>query len=427
MTDLKDRSAPGVRITLLANERAPSGEPLQLDGRIIGFTYEDSEKQADQVSIQLDNYDLALFDRDELTGGATLEVSWGYPGDMAPPRRVVVKKLKGFQTLTIEGQATSVLMNREAKTRSWTNKSRSDVAKEIAAEQGYQGDFVDVEDTSEVLDTISQTAETDARFLRRLAAREEFQYFVDDGGFHWRSRNQARAPSHVLTWFSDPGRGDIISLNVESDLARRVGRVEVRGRDPLAKSTIESSATSSTVERATLSDVLEVVDPVTGTSTLQQRNATTSVQPTSAPTPAAAGRESSARFRRAERETVKLSMQVVGDPTLRAKEVVAVRGISALLSGKYYVTEAKHVVSSSGYVVELKLTRDGTGARAQGGAATQGQPQGGEPNRSAPASGGELTQVEVIDPASGASHVEYRRDGRAIGAEDPEAGMSVPR
>jgi phage protein D len=427
VTDRKDRSAPGVRITLLANERAPSGEPLQLDGRIIGLTYEDSEKQADQVSIQLDNYDLALFDRDELTGGATLEVSWGYPGDMAPPRRVVVKKLKGFQTLTIEGQATSVLMNREAKTRSWTNKSRSDVAKEIAAEQGYQGDFVDVEDTSEVLDTISQTAETDARFLRRLAAREEFQYFVDDGGFHWRSRNQARAPSHVLTWFSDPGRGDIISLNVESDLARRVGRVEVRGRDPLAKSTIESSATSSTVERATLSDVLEVVDPVTGTSTLQQRNATTSVQPTSAPTTAAAGRESSARFRRAERETVKLSMQVVGDPTLRAKEVVEVRGISALLSGKYYVTEAKHVVSSSGYVVELKLTRDGTGARAQGGAATQGQPQGGEPNRSAPASGGELTQVEVIDPASGASHVEYRRDGRAIGAEDPEAGMSVPR
>ncbi len=38
-----------------------------------------------------------------------------------------------------------------------------------------------------------------------------------------------------------------------------------------------------------------------------------------------------------------------------------------------------------------------------------------------------MTEVEVIDPASGASHVEYRRDGRAIGAEDPEAGMSVPR
>ncbi len=427
MTDLVDRSAPGVRITVLANERAPSGEPLQLDGRIIGFTYEDAERQADQVSLQLDNFDLALFDREELTGGATLEVSWGYPGNMAPPRRVVVKKLKGFQTLTIEGQATSVLMNREAKTRAWTSKSRSDVAKEIASEQGYQGDFVDVEDTTEVLDTINQTAETDARFLRRLAAREEFEYFVDDGGFHWRSRNQARAPSHVLTWFSDPGRGDIISLNVESDLARRAGRVEVRGRDPLAKTTIDSHATSATVDRATLSDVLEVVDPVTGSSTLQERNATASVHPTSAPTPAAADRESAARFRRAERETVKLTMQVVGDPTLRAKEVLEVRGISGLLSGKYYVTEAKHVISSSGYVVELKLTRDGTGARRLAGSAAQGQPQGGQPNRQDPAAGGAMTEIEVVNPQSGASHVEYRRDGRVIGAEDPEAGMSVPR
>jgi len=424
---LVDRSGPGVRITLLDNERAPSGEPLELTGRIIAFTYEDAEKKADQVSLQLDNFDLALFERAELVGGATLEVSWGYPGNMAPPRRVVVKKLKGFQTLTIDGQATSVLMNREAKTRAWANKSRADVVREIAAEHGYEGEFLDVEDTGEVLDTINQSAETDARFLRRLAAREEFEYFVDDAGFHWRARNQAAAPTHVLTWFSDPGRGDIISLTVESDLQRRAGRVEVRGRDPLAKATVESAATSATVERATLSDVLEVVDRETGETSLQERNATTSVHPTSATTTAAAERESAARFRRAERETVKLALQVVGDPTLRAKQVVEVRGISSLLSGKYYVTEAKHVLSSSGYVVDLKLTRDGTGARRGAGPNARGQPQGGEPNRAATAAGGALTEIEVIDRETGSSHVEYRRDGRVIGPEDPEAGVSTAR
>lgn len=427
MTTLADRSAPGVRIVALANERASSGEPVDLAGRIIGFTYEDSEKKADQVSIQLDNFDLALFDREDLVGGATLEVSWGYPGNMAPPRRVVVKKLKGFQTLTIEGQATSVLMNREAKTRAWTSKSRADVAKEVAGEYGYEGEFVDVEDTEEVLDTINQTAETDARFLRRLAAREEFEFFVDDGGLHFRTRNQASAPTHVLTWFADPGRGNVISLNVESDLVRRAGRVEVRGRDPLAKTTVTSQATSATVDRATLGDVLEVVDPETGSTSLQQRNATTSVHPTSATTPAQATRESAARFRRAERGTVKLSMQVVGDPTLRAKAVVEVRGISSLLSGKYHVTDAKHVISSSGYLVELKLTRDGTGQRRQASPRAQGQSQGGQPNRSVPATGGAMTELEVVDPERGGTHVEYRRDGRAIGAEDPEAGMSVPR
>ena len=91
-----------------------------------------TERKADKVSIQLDNFDLSLFDREDLMGGATLEVSWGYPGNMAVPRRVVVKKLKGFATLTVEGQATSVLMNREAKTRSWENVTRSEVARQIA-------------------------------------------------------------------------------------------------------------------------------------------------------------------------------------------------------------------------------------------------------------------------------------------------------
>ncbi|MCL2726445.1 MAG: contractile injection system protein, VgrG/Pvc8 family [Polyangiaceae bacterium] len=417
-----DRSGPGVRITVLDNERAPSGEPLNLAGRILGFTFEDSDTKADKVSLHLDNFDLSLFERGELVGGATLEVSWGYPGNMAPPRRVIIKKLKGFQPLTIEGHATSVLMNRGAKTRAWSNKSRSDVVREIAAEYGYEGDFLDVEDTGETLDTIHQSSETDAWFLKRLAAREHFEYFVDDTGLHWRSRNQASAPTHVLTWFSAPDRGDILSVNVESDLARRTGSVEVRGRDPLAKTTITSRASNATVERATLSDILEVVDPETGETSLQARNATSSVHPTSASTSAAAARESAARFVRAERETIKLSMQVVGDPTLRAKQVIEVRGISSLLSGKYYVTEAKHVISSSGYVVELKLTRDGTGARRQ--ATTQGQPQGGEHNRAAPADGGSLKEIEVVDRETGTTHVEYRRDARVIGVEDPEASVS---
>ncbi len=423
MRGASDRSGAGVRVTALPNEKARSGEPLNLDGRILSFTYEEAVLKVDQVSLQLDNFDLSLFEKEELVGGAALEVSWGYPGNMAPSRRVVVKKLKGFETLTVEGQGTSVLLNRHAKTRAWQGKSRGTVAREVAAEYGYEGESLDVQNTSEVLDTINQVAETDARFLRRLAAREEFEFFVDDRGFHWHSRKQGKPPTRVFTWYSDPGRGDVLFIDVESDLTRRVGRVDVRGRNPLTKTTLESKANSGTVDRDTLADVIEVVDPETGATSLQQRNATASVHPTSAATPAAADREAQARFRRAERETVRLSMQVVGNPTLRAKEVVEVRGISSLLSGKYYVTEARHVISSSGYVVDLKLTRDGVGTRRGAGSAAQG----GRPNRTLPATGGAMTEVEVVDPATGTTHVEYRREGRPLGAEDPESGMSVPK
>ncbi len=417
-----DRSAPGVRITSLTDERAASGAPLNLDGRVLAFAYEDSALKADQASLQLDNFDLSLFDRPELAGGAVLEVSWGYPGNMAPPRRVVVRKLKGFQTLTVEGQATSVLMNLQAKTRSWSGKRRSDVVRELAAEYGFIGEGADIGDTSEVLEAVHQSSETDARFLRRLAAREEFEFFVDDSGFHWRACNQAPAPMRVLTWYSDPGRGEVMSVNVESDLVRRVGRVDVKGRDPLAKAPIAASANSDTVPRSTLGELVEVVDPETGSTSLQQRNATVSAHPTAAATPEAAKREAEARFRAAERDTVKLSLQVVGDPTLRAKTIIEVRGISKALSGKYYVAEAKHVISASGYVVDLKLTRDGLGSTAKAV-----RPQGGQPNRGAPTPGGAMKSIEVVDPERGGTRVEFRRGDNVIGAEDPETGMSVPR
>ena len=421
------REAPGVRVTLLANEHAPTGERLNLDGRILGFSFEDSDKQTDKASLQLDNFDLSLFERSELVGGAVVEVSWGYPGNMAPPRRVVLKKFKGFEVLNFEGQATSVLLNQHARTRSWKGKTRSDVVREIAAEHGYEGQFLDVEDTDVRFDTINQAAETDARFLKRLAAREAFDFFVDDKGLHWKARNQSTPPTHVLTWYSDPGQGEILSVSVESDLVRRIGRVDVRGRDPMTRATVESSASNANVDRPTLGSVLEVVDPKTGATSLESRNATTSVQASSATTSAGTQRESAARYRKAEQDTVKLSIQVVGDPTLRAKTVVEVRGISALLSGRYYVTEAKHAISSSGYVVDLKLTRDANGRRQGAGQqVTGGQSQGGQPNRNEAATGGALSPVEVVDPRNGTTRVEYRRNGQSVGASDPEAKRVKP-
>ena len=206
MNPILDRSAPGVRIVLLPDELALGGEPLDLGGRIIAFTFEDAAAKADNVSIQLDNFDLSFFESEDLVVGAVLEVSWGYPGNMAQPRRVIVKKLKGFTTLTLEGRATAVLMDRETKTRAFENASRADVARAIAKEHGFEGILVDIQDTGEKLDVIAQTGETDARFLRRLAAREEFEFYVDAGGFHFHERRQNAAPTHVPTWTADPGR-----------------------------------------------------------------------------------------------------------------------------------------------------------------------------------------------------------------------------
>ncbi len=414
-----DRSAPGVRVTLVPDEHAAAGEPVSLDGRILCLTYEDTEARADKLSLQLDNFDLSLFERPELAGGAILEVSWGYPGCMAPPRRVVVRKIKGFTTLTVEGHALSVLMNRQARTRRWEGVSRSEVVRQIAAEYGYADGFAAIEDTGILYEVINQAGETDARFLKRLAAREHFVFFVDVSGFHFHRRLQHAAPSHVLTWYADPGRGDVLSISMESDLGRRVGRVTVRGRDPMKKATIEASANSETAKRSTLGDVIEVVDPETRSSKDEERNATASVHATSASSSTKAAREADARFIAAERESIKLSVQAIGDPTLAAKTIVELRGLTPRLSGKYYVAEAKHTVSGSGYATELKLTKDGSGRLAQAVA----RAQGGEHNTAKAKSPGAASEIEMVNREDRTTHTEYRASGalapETSSAEEP--------
>jgi phage protein D len=398
-----DRSAPGVRVTLVPDEHGPAAEPFALHDRILSLTYEDTETRADKLSLQLDNFDLSLFERPELAGGAILEVSWGYPGCMAPPRRVVVRKLKGFATLTIEGHALSVLMNKEARTRRWEGVRRSEVARQVAAEYGYADAFADIEDTRVLYDVINQAGETDARFLKRLAAKENFAFFVDVSGLHFHRRRQEAAPSQVLTWYADPGRGDVQSISMESDLSRRAGRVTVRGRDPLKKTTIEANANAETTARSTLGDVIEVVDPESRQTRLEARSATASVHATPASSSAKAAREADARFIGADRETVKLSVQTVGDPTLAAKTIVELRGLTPRLSGKYYVTEAKHTVNGSGYATELKLTKDGSGRLAQ----VVARAQGGEHNTTQAQRPWTSSPIERVDPETRKTALEY--------------------
>jgi phage protein D len=409
------RDAPGVRVALLPDERAGSGEPIDLRGKVISFAFEDSDAKASRATLELDNFDLQFFDRSDLALGAVLEVAWGYPGDMAPPRRVVLRKLRGFQTLTLEGHATVVLMNRVVRTRSWTDRTRAEVVREIAAEHGYGGAFARIADAGPTRETMTQIAETDARFLRRLAAREHFEFVVDEAGLFWGPRDALRAPERTLDWFS----GDVLSVHVDSDLTRRVGRIEVRGRDPMQKTTVVARATASTASRGTLGEIVEVVDPETGGSTLETRNATSSVRASAVTSESEAVREADARFRSAEAEAMKLTVQVVGDPHLRARAIVELRGVPSYLAGKYYVRETKHVLSGAGYTTELKLVRDAAGRRST--QASQATAQGGERNRADRRAPGTLAVVEVIDPETGEAVTEFRRQGERIGRSGPEA------
>ena len=234
-----ERDAPV--FTVKVQPEGKAAERLDLSDKVLSFAFEDQEKKADKLTITVDNFDLANFDDPTWAKGNVLEVSWGYAGQTAPARQMVIKSVKGFQVLTVVAHAKSVLMDRQVRSRVFDNVTRAQVVRRVAGEHGYSGADLDVEDTNTVHAHISQARMTDAQFLRKLALRQGFEFYVDATGLHWHARRLGQKPKRTLIWYTDPGQGDVLSIDVENDVTAKPGEVVVKGRDPLAKKAIEAS------------------------------------------------------------------------------------------------------------------------------------------------------------------------------------------
>lgn len=390
---MKERSEPTFWVTI---RREGEGEDVRWNDRlrVMSFEYQDEEAKTDLVKLTITNYDLSNFDNTLWAPGNTITVSWGYVGNMSRPHEAKITKVKGGVELTVEAQGKESDMNRLVKRRRFENMTRGQVAVQIAKEHGFPEAAQFVEHQGDAEETIVQSGETDAQFLRRLASIEGYEFFADVDGFHFHRRQLGQRPVKEVRWYLPEHKGavgavgDIIAWNVETDVYgtpnERPGKVIIKGRDPGTKESFEVTASDRHTERDALAALPLSVDQDTGADTFQQGLAKEHVHRTSQTSAAAAQREADAEYRKALLSNVELTMTLIGDPQIEAKSLIAVSGISDRLAGIYYVKSARHVISS-GYTTELKLASDGVdraaaeyGARAQGfagaAAASKGVP-----------------------------------------------------
>lgn len=484
--------------------KPPAPEPPKpipdLTESITTFEFEEDEKKADQLTLTIKNEDLSYFDSPLFEKGTTLHVGWGYAGALAPTREVVVQKVTGARMLKVVAQSKSVLMNKLTRVRTFENKTRSEVARIIAAENGYGPSLQDIDESGggthegvtmtprlarattalkaaksdlaysliatdggpAVGETtgadaayhigmarrvrlaqaeydaayaearkltaapippsrhavLSQAAQTDAQFLKRLADQEGFEFYVDFDGFHFHKRRFKQRPVRVLQYFLPPDVGDIVDFDVENDVTAKPGAVNVKGRDPLTKKSIDAKADNASSKRDTLAPFIEV-DGVTGVKTAKMRIvAAEETRTTTETDPKAAKAEADAIFRRTQQTAVQLTLKLVGDPYLVAKTVVEVRGLGKRLSGKYYIASLKHTISGSGYSISAKTKTDGTGS---GAAKSKGTANKAEPAKDAEK--GKLTPFISVDKATGVKTTIYRDTrGRTSDAPTTKAG-----
>lgn len=358
-----NRDAPNVTISIrkVGDVKAT---PVDLSDRLVAFSYDDNALLVDEASVSLDNSDLAFFDDPLFRLKNEIEVSWGYRGDMSEPRRCVIVEIQGGPLFTFKANGQAQWMDGERKTRKWEATSRSEVVKKIAGEYGFGTDAF-IEDTKVILPQITQAGLSDAQFVKHLANKEGFEFFVSRGQLHFHRAKLDQRPVRTLIWSGKTNAQDPDSLFVtpptySEELKGKVGAMAHKGIDPMSKKKVEASSSNADHDGPTLGTVIEVFDQRSGRSQgMSTKMVAEDVAPTSAPTAEAAKRESDAKYRSNRDKLIRLKFAIVGDKDIGARDLIVVSGIGQRLSGKWYVVQANHrPVGGGAYVTTLECSRD---------------------------------------------------------------------
>lgn len=395
-------------------------ESIDLSDRVLSFEYEDHETKADKLTLKVNNWDLSQFDDPIWKKGTILEVTWGYPGRMAPIRRAIVQKIKGARQLTIEAHGMAMVMHKIKRSRVWANMTLAEIARKIAGEYGsiFGADAsgttsdnikIDTELDKKVPHRV-QTSETDASFLSRLAKRHGLQFYVDSQGLHFKERNLRQAPIRAYMWYNgdrkvgDRSEAEWIDFDIENDVTARAGSITKKGFDPLAKKVISHKADNASTKRDGLAPVIEIIDPRTGASTLQKRSAEEHVEHSTESTSAGVKSHAQGEYRQTQHMTVKLNFTCIGDPDVLAKRVVEFKGIGKRLSGRYYIKEVTHSIDGSGgFTIKGKAHTDGHGGYGNNNAKSKAALNHKDAAKE--------EVIEKIDKRTGQSSLEFRKKG----------------
>jgi phage protein D len=221
---------------------------VDLSQRLINMVYTDSEKKFDDIVLTVDNFDLYFFDNPVFRPGNIIEATWGYPGNMAPTRRLCIHKMSGNTRVKVEAKGGATLMAEKQRTDVYENCTPEEVARIIAARNGYGQDIRFIEESFVEPRTYHQAGRTDAQMVHRVANRVGFQFYIDFDGFHFHKRKMNQDPVREITYYTDRS-GHIISFNISENIFGKKRAVKVSGKDPDTKKPFSVTSTTSTSDK----------------------------------------------------------------------------------------------------------------------------------------------------------------------------------
>jgi hypothetical protein len=263
----------------------------------------------------------------------------------------------GQSTLTVTGKGLTQLLDLEERNDKYENQPDFLIFTRVIARYARYGLVPQPAPTTDVpivLQRIPRQHETDLRFLRRLAARNGFVFYVEPVTFgvnraYFGPEIRTTAPQSALT-MNMGARTNVDTLAFSNDALAPVG-TEGTLVDPILKLPIPIPQLPS-LRIPPLSR-----SPAPARRTVQLRESANE-SPGRAVTSAAAAATRAPEAVEATGEVDSVRYGTV----LRARKLVGVRGAGTSYDGFYYVRRVTHTLRPGEYRQSFTLSRDGTGA-----------------------------------------------------------------
>jgi len=329
----------------------------------LSVQFKDSIKELSSFELVLNNWDdgseggrprFKYSEPDSVIAlGARVEIELGY-ADAPALSLVMIGEItamdpqfpaSGAPTIAIRGLDRLHRMRNNPKSKSWKNKSDSDIAKEIATAHRMD---CKADATSLVNPLVPQDNVDDIAFLLERAKRINYEVFVKNDVLNFVRTREGQQPSLKLEWGTS-----LISFSPSLTLAKQVSKVTVRSWHPKEGRLIEKTAERSKIAAQSsggknAGQVLEeaIGEPKEEVITAEQALSDEDAE-----------KLAESVLLRSSYAFVTGQGQTIGLPALRAGTNIELASLGKRFDGSYYVTESTHKLDGSGYTTTFTVRK----------------------------------------------------------------------
>lgn len=344
-------------------EGRPQGQDVIKD--ILSVSYQDNLQEFDSFDITINNWDAAkrafkYSDSKLFDPGKRIELWMGYYGK-SKLRMMLKGEITSLRpsfpaasgsTLVISGLNSLYKLKTKQETQIYEGDTDSQIAKKIGDRLGL--DFEPETEGETPLQYLFQDNQYDIIFLMERARRIGYDLYVDeppDGGkpkLTFKRSTSVRQTSYRLTF----GKS-LIEFQPELTTHNQVGKVIVRGWDPVQKKKIEFTATRDQIKTKGVGAAGGQEDIDKSFKDKAEIVATKPVE-----SEAEAKRLATEILEGIAKDMVKATGSTVGLPDLRSGVVLEIDGLGERFSGRYFVTKSTHAIGDSGYTTQFECRRE---------------------------------------------------------------------